>query len=119
MRIALLMISVLLLSVFAFAAVDPKAEPMPTPLMRTVEPYTAKVGTEVLVSGDNLGKNLIAEVFLTANNKNFKVEVTSQTDKEVRFKVPSVKPGPYKILVLLRSADPTFIEEPVRLVVEE
>ena len=120
MRTALLIMSVLLLlSAFAFAAVDPKSEPMPTPLMRTVDPYTAKVGTEVSVAGDNLGKNLVADVFLTANNKNFKVEVTSQTEKEVKFKVPPVKAGPYKILVLLRSADPTFIEEPVRLVVEE
>jgi hypothetical protein len=120
MRIALLIVSVLLLlSAFAFAAVDPKSEPMPTPLMRTVDPYSAKVGTEVLVSGDNLGKHLIAEVFLTAQNQNFKVEVISQSDKELRFKVPEVKPGPYKILVLLRSVEPTLIEEPVRLVVEE
>jgi hypothetical protein len=37
----------------------------------------------------------------------------------VKFKVPNVKPGPYKLLVLMKSADPTFIEEPVRLVVEE
>ena len=71
MRLALLMSVLLLLSAFAFAAVDPKAEPLPTPLMRTVEPYTAKVGTEVLVSGDNLGKNIVAEVYLMADNKNF------------------------------------------------
>ena len=119
MRLALLMSVLLLLSAFAFAAVDPKAEPMPTPLMRTVEPYTAKVGMEVLVSGDNLGKNLVAEVYLMANNKNTKVVVTSQTDKEIKFTVPAVKPGPYKVVVLLKSADPTLIEEPVRLVVEE
>jgi hypothetical protein len=120
MRIALLTFFVLLLlPAFAIAAVDPKSEPMPTPLMRTVEPYTAKVGMEVVVSGDNLGKHLIAEVFLTADNKNIKVDVLSQSDKELKFKVPDVKPGAYKILVLLRSADPTIIEEPVRLVVEE
>jgi hypothetical protein len=119
MRLALPMSVLLLLSAFAFAAVDPKAEPMPTPLMRTVEPYTAKVGMEVLVSGDNLGKNIVAEVYLMANNKNVKVEVTSQADKELKFKVPAVKPGPYKVVVLLKSADPTLIEEPVRLVVEE
>lgn len=120
MRLALLTTSVLLLlSAFAFAAVDPKAEPMPTPLMRTVDPYTAKVGTEVSVAGDNLGKNLVAEVYLMVDNKNTKVELTSQTDKEIKFKVPKVKPGSYKIVVLLKSADPTLIEEPVRLVVEE
>ena len=119
MRLALPMSVLLLLSAFAFAAVDPKSEPMPTPLMRTVEPYTAKVGTEVLVSGDNLGKNIVAEVYLMADNKNFKVEVISQAEKELKFKVPVVKPGPYKVVVLLKSADPTLIEEPVRLVVEE
>ena len=119
MRLALLMSVLLLLSAFAFAAVDPKAEPLPTPLMRTVEPYTAKVGTEVLVSGDNLSTKCVAEVYLMANNKNTKVEVTSQTEKEIKFKVPAVKPGSYKIVVLLKSADPTLIEEPVRLVVEE
>lgn len=119
MRLALPMSVLLLLSAFAFAAVDPKSEPMPTPLMRTVEPYTAKVGAEVLVVGDNLGKNIVAEVYLMANNKNFKVEVISQAEKELKFKVPVVKPGPYKVVVLLKSSDPTLIEEPVRLVVEE
>jgi hypothetical protein len=120
MRFAVLTFSALLLvSILAQAAVDPKSEPMPTPLMRVVEPYTAKVGMEVVVSGDNLSKNLIAEVYLTANNQNFKVEVLSQTDTELKFKVPQVKPGSYRILVLLRSADPTIIEEPVKLVVEE
>ena len=33
-------------SVFAAAAVDAN-EPMPTPLMRTVDPYMAKAGAEV------------------------------------------------------------------------
>ena len=121
MRLALFMSVLLLLSAFAFAAVDPKAEPMPTPLMRTVEPYPAKAGTEVIVSGDNLGTNVVAEVYISADgNKNLKVEVTSQTDKELKFKVPAtIKPASYKVLVLLKSVDPTIIEEPVRLVIEE
>ena len=119
MRLALLFTVLLLATALAFGAVDTKSEPTPTPLMRTVDPYTAKVGVEVTVAGDNLGKTLVAEVFLTANSKNFKVEVTSQSDKELKFKVPAVKPGPYRILVLLKSAEPIFIEEPVRVVIEE
>jgi hypothetical protein len=119
MRLALFLSVLLLLTAFAFAAVDPKSEPLPTPLMRTVDPFMTKAGTEVVVAGDNLGKNIVAEVYIALDGKNTKVEVTSQSDKELKFKVPNVKPGSYKVLVLLRSVDPTIIEEPVRLMVEE
>ncbi len=119
MRTLLLACILLPLLALSLAAVDPAAEPPPTPLMRTVDPMTAKVGTEVLVTGDNLGKNCIAEVFLTASSQNFKVEVLSQAETELKFKVPQVKAGPYKLLVLTKNVEPTLIEEPVRIVVEE
>jgi hypothetical protein len=119
MRLALLMSVILLQSVFAAAAVDPK-EPTPTPLMRTVDPYSTKAGAEVTISGDNLDKKVVAEVYMSLNGKNTKVEVTSQADKELKFKVPATaKPGSYRIVVLIRSVDPVLIEEPVRLVIEE
>jgi hypothetical protein len=117
---SVLLIFAVLLAAFSLAAVDPKNEPMPTPLMRTVEPYFAKPGVEVSITGDNLGKHLVAEVYLHANEKNVKVDLIEQTDTVVKFHVPrDLKPGSYKVLVLLRSADPVIIEEPVRLVVEE
>ncbi len=120
MRLALILSVFLLQSVFAAAAVDPKNEPLPTPLMRTVDPYTAKVGTEVTVAGDNLDKKVVAEVYLSANGKNTRVDVTAQAEKELKFKVPAgVKPGAYRIVVLIKSADPVLIEEPVRVVIEE
>ena len=109
--------SMLLGFVFAFGSAGLKAQSMP--MMRTVEPYNAKVGVEVVVTGDNLGKEIVAEVYVGVSGKNTKVEVTSQAEKEIKFKVPNVKPGPYRILVLTKGADPTIIEEPVRLVVEE
>jgi hypothetical protein len=120
MRVALLLVILLLpMMVFGASAVDPKAQPIATPLMRVVEPSSAKVGVEVVVTGDNLGKENVAEVYLTAAKQNFKVVVISQAEKEIKFKVPNVKPGPYKLLVLMKSVEPLFIEEPVRLVVEE
>jgi hypothetical protein len=119
MRLALFLCVLLLIPAFALAAVDPKSEPMPTPLMRTVEPYPAKAGTEAIITGDNLGANIVAEVYISIDGKNTKVEVTSQTEKELKFKIPNVKAASYKVLVLLKSVDPTIIEEPVRLVVEE
>lgn len=119
MRIMTLLCVLLLLPLVAYgAAVDPK-EPAPTPLMRTVDPYTAKIGAEVTVAGDNLSKERIAEVYMTLEKTNTKVQVTSQSDKELKFIVPKVKPGSYRITVLLRSVDPTLIEEPVRVVVEQ
>jgi hypothetical protein len=89
------------------------------PMMRTLDPYSAKAGAEVVVTGDNLGKEAIAEVFIRADGKDTKVELTSQAEKEVKFKVPNVKPGPYRVVVLTKGAEPTMVEEPVRLVVEQ
>jgi hypothetical protein len=120
MRLALLLSVILLQSVFAAAAVDPKSEPAPTPLMRTVSPYSAKAGAEVTIAGDNLDKKVVAEVYLSLNGKNTKVEVTGQAEKELKIRVPAnFKPGSYRIVVLLRSVDPVLIEEPVRLLIEE
>ncbi len=116
MRIALFL-SVLLVVAFAFSAPDLRGESMP--MMRTVEPYSAKVGAEVVVSGDNLGKEIVAEVYLGAGGQNTKVEVISQAEKELKFKVPTMKPGPYRVVVLTKGADPAMIEEPVRVVIEE
>ena len=71
------------------------------------------------MSGDNLNKELVSEVYMTANGVNTKVEVLTQSAKSIVFKVPAdIKPGPYKLTVLLNSPDPTFIEEPVRIVIE-
>ena len=115
----LLTVLVSLLLPFA-AAVDENRQPRPTPLMRTVDPYMAKAGMEVTVTGDHLGKHLVAEVSLTAGKASYKVEILSQTDTELKFKVPAdVKPGGYRLTVLLTSAEPTLIEEPVRIVIEE
>lgn len=120
MRLALLMSVLLLQTVIAAAAPVDKSEPMPTPLMRTVDPYSAKAGTEITVTGDNLDSKIVAEVYLSVNGKNTKVEVTSQAEKELKFKVPAgLKAGGYRVVVLVRSADPVLIEEPVRVVIEE
>ena len=71
MRLALLFVFLLpLQSVFAAAAVDPDNQPMPTPLMRTVDPYIAKAGTEVVITGENLQSKIVSDVFLSIEDKN-------------------------------------------------
>jgi hypothetical protein len=116
------MLATVLVSVLLpfFAAVDPKTEPLPTPMMRIVEPATVRPGGEVTVTGEHLGKRIVGEVYLSSNGVNTKVEVLTQTDQEIRFRVPAdQKPGSYRIVVLMKSADPLLIEEPVRLIVQE
>jgi hypothetical protein len=114
-----LILILLALVPFQLAAVDP-AEPVPTPLMRVVEPSVAKVGMEITVTGQNLGKESVGEVLLTAGKTNLKVEITAQAASELKFKVPAnTTPGAYRITVLMKGPVPMFIEEPVRLVIEE
>ena len=104
---------------FQLIAVDP-AQPAPTPLMRVVEPGTAKAGMEITVTGQNLGKEVVAEVYLTLGQASHKVEVLSQSADELKFKVPAKIPAnAYRITVLVKGAVPLLIEEPVRLVIEE
>jgi hypothetical protein len=114
-----LILLLLALVPFQLVAVDP-TEPAPTPLMRTVEPGSAKVGTEVTVTGQNLGKELVAEVYLTLGKASYKVELVGQENTELKFKVPAnVPPAAYRLTVLVKGAVPLLIEEPVRLVIEE
>ena len=111
--VVLLLVSLVLVP--ALFARDPQA----TPLMRVVEPATAKAGDEIAVTGDNLGKDLVAEVYLTDRTNKTKVTLTEQTETSIKFKVPaSVKAGKYWLMVLANMSEPLLIEEPVRLMIE-
>ncbi|MBI1896445.1 MAG: hypothetical protein HYS04_07895 [Acidobacteria bacterium] len=47
------------------------------------------------------------------------MKVLKQTEAEVQCRIPdNAKPGRYSIVVLLTDADPTYLEEPVKLTVE-
>jgi len=70
------------------------------PRMTTVDPMTAKVGDVVTAEGENLDKNNVAELFLTDNKSDFRVEVTAQSASAIKFKVPdSVKPGRFGLVI--------------------
>jgi hypothetical protein len=111
---------VLLLVALVLAPALFARDPQATPLMRSAEPTTAKAGDEIVVTGDNLGKDLVTEVYLTdRTDKPIKVTVTEQTETTVKFKVPAtVKAGKYWVMVLANMKEPLLIEEPVRLMIE-
>ena len=95
-------------------------DPGPTPLMKVVQPDSAKPGDEVTVSGTNLEKANVAAVYLTQGERTIKVKVTSQTGTEVKFTVPAdLKSGRFGIMVLTTGGDDAReIDEPVFLSVE-
>jgi len=93
----------------------------PTPLIKSVQPDSAKPGDEVTVSGTNLARNAVAAVYLTQGDKTIKVKVTSQEETEVKFLVPQdLKAGRFGIMVLTTGGDDAReIDEPVALSVEQ
>jgi IPT/TIG domain len=92
----------------------------PMPRCTSAEPDTAKVGDIVTVNGENLGKDYVAEIYLTTGRQDFRMEMTEQTDAAIKSKIPAtVKPGNYAILVLTKGKEPKLIQQPVRVEVEE
>lgn len=110
------MVAVAILLTVPLLAVDPYPA---TPLMKNVEPDHARPGDTVTATGDYLNKNRVAELFLTNGKIDYRVEIKTQTDTKIVFKVPVATPtGRYNLMVLVTGKDLKLIEEPVTLVVE-
>lgn len=91
------------------------------PRCSTVEPLSGKVGTEIVVTGENLGKAMVAELYLTDGTNDIKLVISDQTDTTLKTKIPATaKVGErYKLMILTKGKEPKLIEQPVRFEVEE
>jgi hypothetical protein len=91
------------------------------PRISSVNPLNAKVGQVVTANGDGVGPESVDELYLTNSTQDIKVEITEQTDKAIKFKVPTdVKPGRWALMTHLKSGTGTrLIEHPVKLTVEQ
>jgi len=103
--------------VLSAAVID---EPVrPTPLVRTLAPSPAKPGNTLVATGQNLGKELVASVYLTQGDATFQVEITSQTPDTIKMKLPAnLKPGRFGFMILTRGETPRYIDEPVFVYIE-
>ena len=106
----------IIVTLFALVAVTAWAQ---SPRVLSVEPDTGKQGDELVVSGQNLDKGHVADLFLTAGGKDAKVKMVEQSAESIRFSVPKVRPGRYKLMILTRGSEPTYLEQPVFCTVEE
>jgi len=87
------------------------------PRCSTLEPDTGKTGDVISVKGENLDKKSTADLYLTDGSKDTKVAMDAQSDSEIKFKIPKVKPGRYH-LAILTANKASIIEQPVVLTVE-
>lgn len=92
-----------------------------TPRFTTVEPVSGKVGTDITVTGEHIGKDMVAELFFTDGSKDIKTPILTQTGTTITCKIPKgVKPGVrYRLMVLTRGKEPRLIEQPVRIQIDE
>ena len=83
----------------------------------SIDPMTAKVGDVVTVNGDGIDKANVDTLYLTDGKTDIKVDVTEQTAKSMKFKVPeSAKAHRWSIMV--HTTKDQLIEEPVRITIE-
>ena len=109
----------ILLLLTVASAVPQSLTAQPLPRMTTVEPPNGKVGDILSVTGENLDKANVAQVYLTDGKNDFPATASEQTSTSMKVKIPNaVKPGRYSLMVLTTGKEPKLIEQPVRVTVE-
>jgi len=87
------------------------------PVCNSVDPDSGKKGGTITAKGENLGKSGVGELYLTDGQKDTKAAIASESDTEIKFTIPDIKPGRYRLLILTANKA-SFIEQPVVVTVE-
>lgn len=106
----LLLISILVLAALAQA---------PMPKMTAVEPAQGKAGDQITITGENLDKANVAEIYLTDGNNDLKLSMSEQAAASIKFTIPAkAKAGRFSLMLMTAGAAPKLIEQPVKLTVQ-
>jgi nitrous oxidase accessory protein NosD len=91
------------------------------PRMLSVDPLSGKKGDVIVVTGENLDKAKVDKVFLTDGKNDVAVEVTEQTDTSIKFKIPDkvTTGGRLAVMILTTGKDARYIEQPVKIMIEQ
>ena len=82
----------------------------------SVEPDSGKVGDVAMAKGENLDKDVVADLYLTDGKNDVKAEITERAPDSIKFKVPKIKPGRYRLMTASKTS---MIEQPVVFEVNE
>jgi nitrous oxidase accessory protein NosD len=91
------------------------------PRMLSVDPLSGKKGDVISVTGENLDKAKVDKVFLTDEKNDVPVEVTEQTATTIKFKIPDKAATGVRlaIMILTTGKDAKYIEQPVKVMIEQ
>ena len=75
----------------------------------------------IAVTGENLQKDLVAKVYLTDGKNDILVEVMEQTATAIKFKIPAKAQTGARLalMVLTAGKDAKYIEQPVKVQIDE
>ena len=104
-------------SLLAAASFVASAQQMPR--MTSVDPLNGKPGDVIAITGENLQKDAVAKVFLTDGKNDTAVVVTEQSATTIKFKIPSKVTGRLTLMVLTAGKDAKYIEQPVKVTIDE
>ena len=91
-----------------------------SPQMTNVEPAKGKIGSVLCVTGVNLDKQQVDEVYLTDHTFDMMVKVLEQTEKSIKFRIPpAAKPGRVQLVIKTSGSDAILLEQPVWVTIEE
>ncbi len=118
MRLSLIVLAAVLVGTLA---APPAWSQEPIPRCTSVEPMSGKVGTEIVVTGENLDKQHVAKLYLTDGQNDIEMTIQEQTSTTLKSVIPKgAKAGiRYRLMILTRGKEPKLIEQPVRFEVEE
>jgi hypothetical protein len=107
--------------VIVAAAAWPVFAQEPVPRITSVEPQNGKAGAEITVTGEHIGKALIAKLYFTDGKNDLETAILDQADTTLKCKIPAgVKPGVrYRLMLLTKGKEPKLIEQPVRVEIDE
>ncbi|MGA2040428.1 MAG: IPT/TIG domain-containing protein [Bryobacteraceae bacterium] len=93
----------------------------PMPKMVTVDPLNGKAGDVVVATGENLQKDAVAKLYLTDGKNDIACEMIEQTGTTIKFKIPVKAPQGARltVMVLTTGKDAKYIEQPVKLEIDE
>jgi hypothetical protein len=92
------------------------------PRMTSAEPANGKAGDVIVVAGENLQKSAVAKVYLTDGKNDIEVVLDSQSEKELKFKIPAKASGRLALMILTTAKDPKdqkLIEQPVKVQIDQ
>jgi hypothetical protein len=91
--------------------------------MTSADPDSGKRGDVITITGENLGKDHVAKVYLTdgGDGKNdVEVQITEQTATSIKFKLPAKSLGGRLALMILTATKPQQqIEMPVKVTIDD